>query len=330
MPKPWRTFRAMAPTIKPPSLGLDASPILDDDLAKVGAQFAEGATPASRGEDMLTRYRHVPNHMLIFYTSEDELVASYILRHWAALDRLSGETCDIYPSLRQLRGKEDAYSTLNDLPNIPGANTISIRELPLILIWSDEAFYKIPMRSFSADEASLRVLFRHVVALLRDIDRGITGQDQAAMTNAIMVAQSEIRPAKPKTVIYLDQRTQMSTTNNNTTNNNNTAGAGSVLITGGTARDISLHQNWASSPVDLSALAVQFEELRKALKEDGDSAEHDVAIGQIAQAEAAAKSGDRPKVMAALASTGKWVLGVAEKVTVGLASEAIKAAIGMK
>jgi len=307
-------------TKRPDSGPLDARQVEDEDLRRIGARFAEGATPAARGVDALARYISVPNRMLIFYSSEDEAVHSYILRHWAALDRMSGEICDIYPSLMQIEGNEDAYSTIAELSNIPGASDISIRELPVILIWSDHAYAKIPIQCFSTDQIAVRTLFRHVFGALHDIGRGIADGDAQIITEAIRQAQAEVR-LQDAPVIYVDRRTDMST--------HNTAGPGSVIVSGGTTGDITLRQKWSESDVDMKALAAEFEKLREELRAGGRSPDHDIALGQVAAAEAAAKAGDRSGVMLALKSSGKWVLSTAEKIGVGLAVQAIKAAIGL-
>lgn len=304
-----------------PNKKLDTSAVSDSELASVGAKFASGATPEARQIDALQRYISVPNRMLILYSSEDEAIGAYILDHWAALDRLSGEICDIYPSLLQLDGGEDAYSAIAELHNIPGANTIKFRDLPIVLIWSDEAYAKIPIRSFSAELDGLRTVFRHIVDALREFGRGIADGDGDILTSAIREAQMELRPHDQPNVIYVDWRTDMST--------HNTAGAGSVIVSGGSTGDITLQQTWANSDVDLVALAAEFEQLRRGLREESETADRDVAVGQIAAAESAAQKGDQAGVMAALRSTGKWVLSVAEKIGVGLAVQAIKSATGL-
>lgn len=304
-----------------PENKLNTSAISDTELLRVGARFAKGATPEARASDALERYIGVPNRMLILYSSEDEAIDAYILKHWAALDRLSGDICDIYPSLLQLEGGEDAYSTLADLTHIPGANTIKVRDLPVVLLWSDDAYAKIPIGSFSADPVGLRTLFRHVVSALHDLNRGIADGDGHILTQAVREAQNEVRPHDSPMLIYVDWRTDMST--------HNTAGPGSVIVSGGSTGDISLQQTWTESNVDLSALAAEFERLRRNLRAEGDTADHDLAVGQIAAAESAAKEGDQAGVLAALKSTGKWVLGVAEKIGVGLAVQAIKSATGL-
>jgi hypothetical protein len=96
------------------------------------------------------------------------------------------------------------------------------------------------------------------------------------------------------------------------------------------AHDMTFQQVWneAAAKLDLDALASELARLRPALKEAAVSAEEDVAIGEVALAEVAAKQKDGPKVLMHLKNAGKWVLGVAEKIGVDVATAAIKSAMG--
>jgi hypothetical protein len=60
--------------------------------------------------------------------------------------------------------------------------------------------------------------------------------------------------------------------------------------------------------------------------------EHYVAIGAIASAEVAAKSGEQSKVtqaLSALGTAGKWALNTATEIGVKVATEALKAQVGL-
>ncbi|MET0527597.1 MAG: hypothetical protein ABW003_04500 [Microvirga sp.] len=61
--------------------------------------------------------------------------------------------------------------------------------------------------------------------------------------------------------------------------------------------------------------------MEQAKTEDPEQA---IEIGQIARAEKAAASGDAHEVLSALKGVGKWTLGIAEKVGVGLVIAALK------
>jgi len=68
--------------------------------------------------------------------------------------------------------------------------------------------------------------------------------------------------------------------------------------------------------------------LRNAMKgEATGTRDQDKAIGAVADAEEAATRGDGPAALQYLKSAGEWTLGVAEKIGVGVAIEALKRAI---
>lgn len=97
------------------------------------------------------------------------------------------------------------------------------------------------------------------------------------------------------------------------------------------AHDMTFQQIWneAAPSLDLDALAQELTQLRPALKAAATTAEEDVAVGEIALAEVAAKQKDGPKALAHLKNAGLWALGVAEKIGVGVATTAIKTAMGL-
>lgn len=76
--------------------------------------------------------------------------------------------------------------------------------------------------------------------------------------------------------------------------------------------------------VDLGKLAAELETLRQAAKQEASEADHDIAVGEIASAEEAAKKGDMNSVKHHLAKAGSWAFDVATKIGVALAVEAIK------
>lgn len=97
------------------------------------------------------------------------------------------------------------------------------------------------------------------------------------------------------------------------------------------AHDMTFQQVWneAAPGVDLGALAEELARLRPALKSAANTAEEDVAVGEVALAEVAAKQKDGPKALVHLRNAGRWALEVAEKVGVGVATAAIKTALGV-
>jgi uncharacterized protein YjbI with pentapeptide repeats len=94
------------------------------------------------------------------------------------------------------------------------------------------------------------------------------------------------------------------------------------------AHDNTLQQIQAGAGIDLPKLAEELGRLRNAMKgESAGTPEHDEAIGAVAGAEKAAAKGDGPAALQYLKSAGKWTFGIAEKIGVPLAVEALKRAM---
>jgi Pentapeptide repeats (8 copies) len=80
--------------------------------------------------------------------------------------------------------------------------------------------------------------------------------------------------------------------------------------------------------IDLPKLADELGRLRGAMKDEATGArEQDKAIGVVADAEEAAARGDGPAALQYLKSAGEWTLGIAEKIGVGVAIEALTRAM---
>jgi hypothetical protein len=81
--------------------------------------------------------------------------------------------------------------------------------------------------------------------------------------------------------------------------------------------------------IDTQMLAVELATLRQEMRRAATGPEEDVAIGQIAAAEVAAKQGDAAGAVRLLKSAGKWALEIASKIGVNVASEVIKKSVGL-
>ena len=80
--------------------------------------------------------------------------------------------------------------------------------------------------------------------------------------------------------------------------------------------------------LDLPKLAEELGRLRNAMKgETTGTRDEDKAIGAVADAEEAASRRDEPAALRYLKSAGTWTLGIAEKIGVSLATEALKKAM---
>jgi uncharacterized protein YjbI with pentapeptide repeats len=104
-------------------------------------------------------------------------------------------------------------------------------------------------------------------------------------------------------------------------------GSGHTVTTG----DVVFQQVWNQSAdsIDLTSLANDLGRLRAATKQEGTDPEHDIATGNVALAEKAAKEGDGPKALQHLKAAGKWALDAAAKIGVEVAGTALKKAIGV-
>lgn len=96
------------------------------------------------------------------------------------------------------------------------------------------------------------------------------------------------------------------------------------------AHDMSYNQIWHQTKenIDLPILAKELSTLRNELKKSAKNAEDYAEIGAIANAEIEAKKDDGPKALSALSKVGKKTLIFAEKIGIGVATAAIKAACG--
>lgn len=83
--------------------------------------------------------------------------------------------------------------------------------------------------------------------------------------------------------------------------------------------------------IDNQKLAEELAALRTAIREDPHASQDDKdeAAGALLTAERSAKAGDAEGTRHALARVGKWVLGTAETIGVGLAVQALIVAIGL-
>jgi uncharacterized protein YjbI with pentapeptide repeats len=93
------------------------------------------------------------------------------------------------------------------------------------------------------------------------------------------------------------------------------------------AHDMTFQQ--IQNSLDLSKLAEELGRLRSVMKQETEGTrEQDKAVAAVAEAEEAAIKGDGPTALRHLRTAGKWALGIAEKIGVSVAADAIKKALG--
>ena len=112
------------------------------------------------------------------------------------------------------------------------------------------------------------------------------------------------------------------TMNRDTYSNHGQAGA---VGSNAHAHDMTFQQVQNQGAIDLPRLTEELARLRAAMKQETEGKpEQDEAIGEVAKAEKAAGQGDDRTALRHLKAAGAWTLGVAEKIGVPLAVEAIK------
>ena len=112
------------------------------------------------------------------------------------------------------------------------------------------------------------------------------------------------------------------------TNNDTYHIQGPVGAVGHGAQAHNFQQIWNQGSLDLSRLAEELAQLRAAMKQETEGTrEQDKAVVAVAYAEEAAIMGDGPTTLQHLKTAGQWTLGIAEKIGVAVAAEAIKKAM---
>ena len=135
---------------------------------------------------------------------------------------------------------------------------------------------------------------------------------------------------QPKTEVHIGQITGPATIEGTTMSKDtyNIHGQAGAVGKNAHAHDMIFQQVWNQSNIDLSQLAEELTRLRAAMKQETEGTrEQDKAIVAVADAEEAAIKSDGPSVLQHLKTAGTWALGVAEKIGVSVAAEAIKRAM---
>ena len=109
------------------------------------------------------------------------------------------------------------------------------------------------------------------------------------------------------------------------------AGEAGAIGPGATASQIAFQQVWnqLQGSTKVEELATELNALRTAMRSQASEPEHELSIGAVAAAEAAANAGDGVKTLEYLQKAGAWALDVAIKIGVNIASSALKGALGV-
>jgi len=109
------------------------------------------------------------------------------------------------------------------------------------------------------------------------------------------------------------------------------AGQAGAIGPGATASQISFQKVWAQlqGSASVEELAKELGELRTAMRSAASEPEHELSIGAVAAAQAAAEEGDGVRTLEYLKKAGNWALDVATKIGLNIASFALKGSLGL-
>ena len=111
---------------------------------------------------------------------------------------------------------------------------------------------------------------------------------------------------------------------------NYSAGQAAAMGPSAQASGNTFQQVWEQhqGSIDLHSLARELETLRGLMRKEATDPVHDVAIGEVAAAQTAATGGNGAKALEHLRNAGKWAFDVSTKIGVGVATAALKTALG--
>lgn len=117
----------------------------------------------------------------------------------------------------------------------------------------------------------------------------------------------------------------------NTVGDSYTTGQAGTVGPKSRATNMTFNQVWqqAADKFDLNELKLELAQLRKAMKEQSDEPDKDLAIAAVASAEIAAGTNNGTEAIGHLAKAGKWALTVATTIGAGVAVAALKVALGI-
>jgi len=267
------------------------------------------------------RYKTVKLHAMFLFLSSGDF-PSFIEEHWEDLNALTGDHVDIYYSREDLKRRVSGYETLAEFKTLK----VAVTDLPALILWSDSLAdaRSVPLGSLPPDD--IVAVMKTVVAAVID------GKQLPEIAEAAHdEAQGRIRRIEVAGGEYVETKIIINGGDNIMRDKFEVAGQAGAVGPNAHAHDMTFNQLWnaTSQDIDLAKLASELATLREGMRKQEKSAEHALAIGEIAGAEIAAKRGDGPTVLQHLKKAGKWALSCAEKIGVGLAVVALKKAIGI-
>jgi hypothetical protein len=137
---------------------------LRESLAQQGIKLQTNRIPPR--EDPIERYRKVPLHAYLLYSSQDLTIAPYITKHWDALEGLSRDVYDLYVSFAELNHAEDGHDAIETSYVLKKTGFSAYSLLPGILFWDKQWNWEFVPFGDQADDRSMtyiwRLLYEHL------------------------------------------------------------------------------------------------------------------------------------------------------------------------
>ncbi len=165
-------------------LGIDISPQQQEDLEKyIGGdrealregrvheqlthQFTDKGARPKKGEqmsheDVFARFKRIPLHALVLFTSEDQEVQDYVLKNWGALGDLSKDICDFHLMLNQFDDAETGYEHLQELDVVRQSGLQKASDLPAILFHDNYGTSEYISLATAVSERDIKIIIRAI------------------------------------------------------------------------------------------------------------------------------------------------------------------------
>lgn len=283
-------------------------------LMDVSRRLRQRQQNSSPNVSLFQRYESVPFHAIFLFLSAGNF-PEFISAYWEDLNYLTGDHLDVYYSFEDLERRVSAYETLTDFRTLQ----VEATWLPAMVLWKRNLSEScvIPFKQLSHE-----IIFEVVKLVVRDISKGKSISEICAGANDFVHERTD--ELLPGTKLILRNGVV-------TMGDQYNVGQAGAVGKGAKAENMTFNQIQMNrqDEVDITELSTELSRLREAMLRNAKIPEHFVEIGTVAEAEAAAKKGNKSKALEALAKVGKWSLDTATTIGTSVAAEAIKISLGM-
>jgi uncharacterized caspase-like protein len=121
-------------------------------------------TPLKSPEDLLERYNRVPLHAILLYTSEDKEILTYLKEHFAVLQALLADICDVHLIADQFSTPQNynAYTMMNKLQMVKPSDLPPYADLPALLFWDHYGANTYISLASRSEATAIREAFRTI------------------------------------------------------------------------------------------------------------------------------------------------------------------------